>query len=122
MGPHFEVLDGSTIHPNRTAEDEQLAECVTAASSSDRQQYFAQCENSLRYIAARMLRYSLDVGEAVRNCFARTEARRGPDEDEKTFSRRLFRMIIDEALRIQRKRRAPAAGFDPAASAPGAGR
>jgi hypothetical protein len=109
MGPQIELLDGSNSQLGQAPEEERLVYRKFAEGSSDRKQWFGQCENSLRYIAARMLRDALDVEEAVHNCFERTEFWQGPAENQKVFARRLFRMIIDEALWIQRKRKAPTA-------------
>jgi DNA-directed RNA polymerase specialized sigma24 family protein len=111
MGPQIEILDESRSQLEQAPEEERLGGAGVATGSTDREPWLAQCENSLRYIAARMLRDASDVEEAVQNCFKRAESSRGPAENQKAFGRRLFRMIIDEAILIQRKRKTQAAAF-----------
>jgi len=91
MGPQIEILDG------RVPDQSALLPRPPGRAGA------AQWETSLRDLAERMLRDRREVAEAVRCCFARPDARPEPGEDEKTFGRRLLRIIIDEALRIQRE-------------------
>ena len=88
MGPEIELLIDSFPEPASPDEAGRLPP-----------------ETALRPIAARMLCDARDVEEAVRKCFARTDALPQPQEDEKAFARRMFRIIIDAALRIERQQR-----------------